>query len=87
MQANGGEHGSGDDGEETAVTETRSKIHLVDLAGSERVKASLTEGDRLREGAQINKSLSTVRLRSRGLLLLLHPALRAPCANSITLTP
>lgn len=37
-----------------------SKLHFVDLAGSERVKASGTSGDRLREGAEINKSLSTL---------------------------
>lgn len=37
--------------------ETLSKIHLVDLAGSERVHATRATGTRLKEGANINKSL------------------------------
>uniref|UniRef100_A0A3Q2Y4N2 Kinesin-like protein KIF14 n=1 Tax=Hippocampus comes TaxID=109280 RepID=A0A3Q2Y4N2_HIPCM len=37
-----------------------SKINLVDLAGSERSNAAQTSGDRLREGASINKSLLTL---------------------------
>lgn len=37
--------------------ETVSKIHLVDLAGSERASATGAEGDRLREGGNINRSL------------------------------
>uniref|UniRef100_A0A8C3ADN0 Kinesin-like protein n=1 Tax=Cyclopterus lumpus TaxID=8103 RepID=A0A8C3ADN0_CYCLU len=37
--------------------ETLSKIHLVDLAGSERADATLSTGTRLKEGANINKSL------------------------------
>lgn len=37
-----------------------SKIHLVDLAGSERVAVTHTSGTRLREGANINKSLVTL---------------------------
>ncbi|KAL7642674.1 UNVERIFIED_CONTAM: hypothetical protein RMT77_007239 [Armadillidium vulgare] len=37
-----------------------SKINLVDLAGSERVAASNSEGDRLKEGVCINKSLLTL---------------------------
>src|SRR5690606_22654311 len=32
--------------------------HLIDLAGSERQKDTLAKGDRLREGAGINQSLS-----------------------------
>lgn len=36
----------------------QSKIHLIDLAGSERQKDTLAKGDRLREGAGINQSLS-----------------------------
>ncbi|XP_007441167.1 chromosome-associated kinesin KIF4A isoform X1 [Python bivittatus] len=35
----------------------RSKLHLVDLAGSERQKKTKAEGDRLREGININKGL------------------------------
>ncbi|KAJ3186916.1 Kinesin-like protein kif17 [Gaertneriomyces sp. JEL0708] len=38
----------------------RSKIHLIDLAGSERANATGATGDRLREGAQINLSLSSL---------------------------
>nr|XP_054605769.1 uncharacterized protein kif16bb isoform X1 [Nothobranchius furzeri] len=40
--------------------EKRSKIHLVDLAGSERADATHTAGPRLKEGANINKSLVTL---------------------------
>ncbi|XP_037677476.1 chromosome-associated kinesin KIF4A [Choloepus didactylus] len=35
----------------------RSKLHLVDLAGSERQKKTKTEGDRLKEGININRGL------------------------------
>ncbi|RZF34198.1 hypothetical protein LSTR_LSTR003608 [Laodelphax striatellus] len=41
-------------------TETVSKVHLVDLAGSERADASGATGQRLKEGAHINKSLVTL---------------------------
>ena len=34
-----------------------SKFHLVDLAGSERQKRTKAEGDRFKEGVQINKGL------------------------------
>ncbi|XP_062868886.1 kinesin-like protein KIF14 [Trichomycterus rosablanca] len=37
-----------------------SRINLVDLAGSERCTTAQTSGDRLREGASINKSLLTL---------------------------
>ncbi|XP_035630418.1 kinesin-like protein KIF14 [Oncorhynchus keta] len=37
-----------------------SRINLVDLAGSERCSSAQTSGDRLREGASINKSLLTL---------------------------
>lgn len=40
--------------------ETVSKIHLVDLAGSERANATGATGERLKEGAHINKSLVTL---------------------------
>ncbi|XP_013861419.1 uncharacterized protein kif16bb [Austrofundulus limnaeus] len=40
--------------------ERLSKIHLVDLAGSERADATHTTGTRLKEGANINKSLVTL---------------------------
>ncbi|XP_062375186.1 uncharacterized protein kif16bb [Sardina pilchardus] len=38
-------------------SETTSKIHLVDLAGSERAASTGASGTRLKEGANINKSL------------------------------
>lgn len=38
-------------------SETVSKINLVDLAGSERASQTGAEGQRLREGGNINKSL------------------------------
>ncbi|KAI5074408.1 hypothetical protein GOP47_0010892 [Adiantum capillus-veneris] len=38
------------------------RLHLVDLAGSERQKSSGAEGERLKEAANINKSLSTLGL-------------------------
>merc|ERR1711963_1122830 len=41
-------------------TETVSKIHLVDLAGSEGANATGASGQRLKEGAHINKSLVTL---------------------------
>jgi Kinesin motor domain len=34
-----------------------AKMHLVDLAGSERVKRTKAEGQRLKEGININKGL------------------------------
>lgn len=37
-----------------------SKINLVDLAGSERADKTKAQGDRLKEGAMINKSLSAL---------------------------
>jgi kinesin family protein 1/kinesin family protein 3/17 len=39
---------------------TFSKVNLVDLAGSERAKSTEAEGERLKEGANINKSLSAL---------------------------
>uniref|UniRef100_A0A914CSL6 Kinesin-like protein unc-104 n=2 Tax=Acrobeloides nanus TaxID=290746 RepID=A0A914CSL6_9BILA len=43
-------------------TEKVSKISLVDLAGSERAGSTGAEGQRLKEGANINKSLTTLGL-------------------------
>ena len=37
-----------------------SKMSLVDLAGSERAQKTGAEGARLKEGSNINKSLSTL---------------------------
>ncbi|XP_037982052.1 kinesin-like protein KIF1C [Motacilla alba alba] len=42
------------------ATEKVSRISLVDLAGSERADASGAKGVRLKEGANINKSLTTL---------------------------
>lgn len=44
----------------TMTTQLGAKINLVDLAGSERAKATGADGDTLKEGAQINKSLTTL---------------------------
>lgn len=41
-------------------TEKTSKISLVDLAGSERADSTGATGTRLKEGAEINRSLSTL---------------------------
>jgi kinesin family protein 1 len=41
-------------------TSSFSKLNLVDLAGSERARTTGTSGDGLREGANINRSLSTL---------------------------
>ncbi|GLE04784.1 hypothetical protein PINS_up013763 [Pythium insidiosum] len=38
----------------------RSNLHLVDLAGSEKQRQTKAEGQRLKEAAQINKSLSAL---------------------------
>ena len=42
------------------TTERIARIRLVDLAGSERAKATEATGQRLREGGNINKSLTTL---------------------------
>ncbi|KRZ60336.1 Kinesin-like protein KIF13A [Trichinella nativa] len=44
------------------VTEKASKISLVDLAGSESARKSGAKGERLKEGSNINKSLTTLGL-------------------------
>ena len=41
-------------------TEKFSIINLVDLAGSEKVSKTHSEGERLKEATNINKSLSTL---------------------------
>ena len=41
-------------------SEKVSKISLVDLAGSERADSTGAKGTRLKEGANINKSLTTL---------------------------
>jgi len=67
----GGDAGSCVDAPAAAIksrSETRvSLLQLVDLAGSERAKQTNARGLRLKEGALINKSLSTLALVIRGL--------------------
>ncbi|KAK4192877.1 P-loop containing nucleoside triphosphate hydrolase protein [Podospora australis] len=46
--------------ESDQTTERSSRIRLVDLAGSERAKSTEATGARLREGSNINKSLTTL---------------------------
>ncbi|XP_060614909.2 kinesin-like protein KIF1B isoform X17 [Anolis sagrei] len=48
------------DPETDLSTEKVSKISLVDLAGSERADSTGAKGTRLKEGANINKSLTTL---------------------------
>ncbi|XP_065828144.1 kinesin-like protein KIF28 [Oscarella lobularis] len=52
-----GQIGKNDAGQNTKKT---SVINLVDLAGSERADSTGATGDRLKEGANINKSLSAL---------------------------
>ncbi|KAK9289237.1 hypothetical protein L1049_017711 [Liquidambar formosana] len=59
--------------EKDSMTHFRfSRLNLVDLAGSERQKSSGAEGDRLKEAANINKSLSTLGLVIMSLVDLAH---------------
>ncbi|KAL0254394.1 hypothetical protein SLS55_009869 [Diplodia seriata] len=48
------------DNETNMDTEKVAKISLVDLAGSERAQSTGATGARLKEGAEINRSLSTL---------------------------
>ncbi|XP_078523219.1 kinesin-like protein KIF1A [Lissotriton helveticus] len=48
------------DADTDVTTEKVSKISLVDLAGSERADSTGAKGTRLKEGANINKSLTTL---------------------------
>lgn len=48
------------DSETSMDTEKASRISLVDLAGSERATSTGATGARLKEGAEINRSLSTL---------------------------
>ncbi|XP_048831815.1 kinesin-like protein KIF1A isoform X2 [Brienomyrus brachyistius] len=48
------------DAETESTSEKVSKVSLVDLAGSERADSTGAKGTRLKEGANINKSLTTL---------------------------
>ena len=45
---------------DSGETKKSSTMNLVDLAGSERADSTGATGDRLKEGANINKSLSAL---------------------------
>lgn len=49
-----------DVGDLERISATSSKLHLIDLAGSERQKGTGATGERLKEGAQINLSLTAL---------------------------
>lgn len=55
---------------------TTARLNLVDLAGSENQKSAGTTGDRLKEGANINKSLSTL---SQVIAALSKKSVHIPC--------
>ncbi|KAI9113846.1 hypothetical protein K1719_015097 [Acacia pycnantha] len=59
--------------EKNTMTHLRfARLNLVDLAGSERQKSSGTDSERLKEAANINKSLSTLGLVIMNLVDLTH---------------
>ena len=69
-------------------TEKVSKISLVDLAGSERADATGAKGTRLKEGANINKSLTTLGkvISALAEMVIAHCSSPTP-VTSQTLTP
>ncbi|KAI1817177.1 kinesin motor domain-containing protein [Poronia punctata] len=73
------------DMETDETTERSSRIRLVDLAGSERAKSTEATGARLREGSNINKSLTTL---GRVIAALADPkANRAPGKRTRDVVP
>ena len=61
-----------------------SKVSLVDLAGSERASATGARGARLKEGANINKSLTTLgKVRQSCLVTACRP-LRSALGGTLT---
>lgn len=60
------------------TTERTARIRLVDLAGSERAKSTEATGQRLREGSNINKSLTTL---GRVIAALADPKQQRPSAR------
>lgn len=63
-------------------TEKVSKISLVDLAGSERADATGAKGTRLKEGANINKSLTTL---GKVISALAEVVITLHCRNALLL--
>jgi hypothetical protein len=66
------------------TTERVARIRLVDLAGSERAKATEATGARLREGSNINKSLTTL---GRVIAALADPKTTRPGKKSKDVVP
>ncbi|KAI9051336.1 hypothetical protein LZ554_004383 [Drepanopeziza brunnea f. sp. 'monogermtubi'] len=66
------------------TTERVARIRLVDLAGSERAKATEATGARLREGSNINKSLTTL---GRVIAALADPKQQRPGKRSKDVVP
>ncbi|KAI0145220.1 kinesin-domain-containing protein [Xylariaceae sp. FL1272] len=72
------------DMETDETTERSSRIRLVDLAGSERAKSTEATGARLREGSNINKSLTTL---GRVIAALADPKAGRPGKRSKDIVP
>ncbi|KAI0833070.1 P-loop containing nucleoside triphosphate hydrolase protein [Hypoxylon sp. FL0890] len=72
------------DMETDETTERSSRIRLVDLAGSERAKSTEATGARLREGSNINKSLTTL---GRVIAALADPKQQRPGKRSRDIVP
>jgi hypothetical protein len=72
------------DMETDETTERSSRIRLVDLAGSERAKSTEATGVRLREGSNINKSLTTL---GRVIAALADPKQQRPGKRSKEVIP
>ena len=66
-------------------TEKVSKISLVDLAGSERADSTGATGARLKEGANINKSLTTLGIVISSLVS--SPLFSLSCEKSHAVVP
>src|SRR5271155_4797397 len=69
------------------TTERLARIRLVDLAGSERAKATEATGQRLREGGNINKSLTTLGRVIAALADPKHSRLHNPNRKSKDIVP
>ncbi|KAI2471943.1 kinesin-domain-containing protein [Annulohypoxylon bovei var. microspora] len=72
------------DMETDETTERSSRIRLVDLAGSERAKSTEATGARLREGSNINKSLTTL---GRVIAALADPKAQRPGKRNRDIVP